>query len=270
MSGADPLGLDPETMRELGYRTVDLLVDWLHDDEAPPLRRARPSELQARLSGPLPAEGTPFEEILAALEHDVLPFGSRVFHPSFFAFIPGSGTWPGALGDFVASAANVYAGSWMESAGVVPARARGHALVRGVDRPPADRRGPARQRWVGGERDGAGLRARAAGRRDGAEPRRLPPRPGSLVARAGGPRAGLRAGSAARPSRGRRAPAAAAACSPVRWRPTPPRGSGRCSSRPAAGRRTPAPSIRSPSSPRSRASTAPGSTSTPRTAASRR
>jgi aromatic-L-amino-acid/L-tryptophan decarboxylase len=118
VSAADPLGLDPETMRELGYRTVDLLVDWLADAEAPPLRRARPSELRERLSGPLPAEGTPFEEILAALERDVLPFGSRVFHPAFFAFIPGSGTWPGALGDFVASAANVYAGSWMESAGV--------------------------------------------------------------------------------------------------------------------------------------------------------
>jgi aromatic-L-amino-acid/L-tryptophan decarboxylase len=113
----DPLGLDRETMRELGYRTVDMLVDWLEDADAPPLRRARPSEMRARLSTPLAGEGMPFEEILETLARDVLPFGSRVFHPSFFAFIPGSGTWPGALGDFVASAANVYAGSWMESAG---------------------------------------------------------------------------------------------------------------------------------------------------------
>jgi aromatic-L-amino-acid/L-tryptophan decarboxylase len=105
-------------MRELGYRTVDMLVDWVEDPDAPPLRRAQPSEMRARLSQPLAAEGTPFEEILATLASDVLPFGSRVFHPSFFAFIPGSGTWPGALGDLVASAANVYAGSWMESAGV--------------------------------------------------------------------------------------------------------------------------------------------------------
>jgi aromatic-L-amino-acid decarboxylase len=118
LSAADPLGLDRETMRELGYRTVDMLVDWLENGDAPPLRRARPSELRARLSKPLPAEGTPFEEILSSLADDVLPYGSRVFHPSFFAFIPGSGTWPGALGDLVASAANVYAGSWMESAGV--------------------------------------------------------------------------------------------------------------------------------------------------------
>jgi glutamate/tyrosine decarboxylase-like PLP-dependent enzyme len=95
-----------------------MLVDWLEDASAPPLRRARPSEMRARLSKPLTPERMPFDAILATLADDVLPFGSRVFHPSFFAFIPGSGTWPGALGDLVASAANVYAGSWMESAGV--------------------------------------------------------------------------------------------------------------------------------------------------------
>jgi aromatic-L-amino-acid/L-tryptophan decarboxylase len=104
-------------MRELGYRTVDMLVDWLGDAGAPPLRRATPAEMRDRLSTPLPAEGTAYEEILATLAGDVLPYGSRVSHPGFFAFIPGSGTWPGALGDLVASAANVYAGSWMESAG---------------------------------------------------------------------------------------------------------------------------------------------------------
>src|SRR5438067_13050262 len=112
----DPLGLDPTTMRELGYRTVDMLVDWLEAD-APPLRRATPEELRARLAGPPPNAPQEFDELLAGLRQEVLPFGSRVQHPAFFAFIPGSGTWPGALGDFVASAANVYAGSWMEAAG---------------------------------------------------------------------------------------------------------------------------------------------------------
>ena len=42
---------------------------------------------------------------------------SRLDHPGYFAFIPGCGTWPGALGDFLASALNIYAGSWMEAAG---------------------------------------------------------------------------------------------------------------------------------------------------------
>ena len=44
-------------------------------------------------------------------------FRGRGDHPRFFAFIPYCGTWPGALGDFAASAANVYASSWTESAG---------------------------------------------------------------------------------------------------------------------------------------------------------
>ena len=73
--------------------------------------------MRERLAGPPPEEPRPVEAILAGLGSDVLPFASRVDHPRFFAFIPGSGTWPGALGDFVASACNVYAGSWMESAG---------------------------------------------------------------------------------------------------------------------------------------------------------
>ena len=104
-------------MRELGYRTVDMLVDWLSDADAPPLRRASPEEMRAKLSGPPPDEGRPFEDVLAAVARDVLPYGSRVHHPAFFAFIPGSGTWASAMGDLVASAANVYTGSWMESAG---------------------------------------------------------------------------------------------------------------------------------------------------------
>ena len=36
--------------------------------------------------------------------HDVLPFRARLSHPGFFGFVPSSGTWPGALGDLIASA----------------------------------------------------------------------------------------------------------------------------------------------------------------------
>src|SRR5689334_6778162 len=103
-------------MRQQGYRIVDLLVDRLLAD-GPPLRRATPTEMRERLGGPPPAEPQPLEEVFARLADDVLPFRSRVDHPRFLAFIPGSGTWPAALADFVASACNVYAGSWMESAG---------------------------------------------------------------------------------------------------------------------------------------------------------
>jgi aromatic-L-amino-acid decarboxylase len=113
----DPLGMDAEAMRAIGYRTVDMLVARLTDPSIPPLRRATPADMRARLAGPPPQDGQDFEAIIERLERDVLPFMSRGDHPGFFAFIPFCGTWPGALGDFVASACNVYAGSWMESAG---------------------------------------------------------------------------------------------------------------------------------------------------------
>jgi aromatic-L-amino-acid/L-tryptophan decarboxylase len=103
-------------MRVLGYRTVDALVDWLTDDGQPPLRSATPAEMEARLGGLEPVAG-PFDDALRILFEDVLPFSSRSGHPRFFAYVPFAGTWPGALGDFVASACNVYAGSWQESAG---------------------------------------------------------------------------------------------------------------------------------------------------------
>jgi aromatic-L-amino-acid/L-tryptophan decarboxylase len=116
VAGDDPLALDRETMRQLGYRTVDLLVDWL-EREAPPLQRAAPAEMRRRLEGPPLEEPQPFERILEGLERDVLPFASRDGHPRFFGFVPFAGTWPGALGDLIASACNLYVGSWMESAG---------------------------------------------------------------------------------------------------------------------------------------------------------
>jgi aromatic-L-amino-acid/L-tryptophan decarboxylase len=115
----DPLGLDSQTMRELGYRTVDLLVERLERERGgPPLRRATPTEMRERLHGPPPELPEPFDEILERLERDVLPFASRDGHPRFFGFVPFAGTWPGALGDLIASGSNLYAGSWMESAGV--------------------------------------------------------------------------------------------------------------------------------------------------------
>jgi glutamate/tyrosine decarboxylase-like PLP-dependent enzyme len=111
-----PLGLSIEEMRRLGHLTVDALVDRLADPGTP-LSRATPEEMRARLGGPPPEEPQPFEEVLAGLGRDVLDFAARGDHPGFFAFIPYCGTWPGALGDFVASACNLYASSWMESPG---------------------------------------------------------------------------------------------------------------------------------------------------------
>jgi hypothetical protein len=65
----DPLGVDLETMRRLGYQTVDLLVDrWVGLGEQPVLGRGTPAELASRLQGPAPQGPQSFERILEQLD----------------------------------------------------------------------------------------------------------------------------------------------------------------------------------------------------------
>ncbi len=114
----NPLGLDPETMRRLGYQTVDMLVDRLTAvAEGPVIRRADRPEMERRLREPTPEVAQGFDEILGRLGTDVLPFASVTGHPRYFAFIPGCPTWPASLGDLIASVSNIENSSWLESAG---------------------------------------------------------------------------------------------------------------------------------------------------------
>jgi aromatic-L-amino-acid decarboxylase len=111
------LAIGAEEMRALGYRTIDLLVDRLTGDPGPVLRAGTPEELRARLASPPPDEPAEFEEILATLERDVLPFVARISHPGYLAYIPGEGTWPGVLGDLIAGALNVDTCWWLGASG---------------------------------------------------------------------------------------------------------------------------------------------------------
>ena len=117
------LTLDADVMRALGYRVIDDIVariDGLGD--GPAWRGAEPAELAPRLVRPPPERpGAPPDEAFAAaldrLRADVLAYGVRVDHPRFFAFVPGAPTWPGVLGDVIAAGYDVFAGTWLGSAG---------------------------------------------------------------------------------------------------------------------------------------------------------
>jgi glutamate/tyrosine decarboxylase-like PLP-dependent enzyme len=114
----DPLALDRETMRRMGYLVVDRLVDridGLRDERV--LTTASRAELAARIDEPPSDAAGTFEGLIDRLERDVLPFVGHFDHPRCFAYIPGSGTWPSALGDLIASATNIDSGAWREAAG---------------------------------------------------------------------------------------------------------------------------------------------------------
>ena len=113
-----PLAMDIEAMRRAGYATVDMLVARLADPETDPvLRRAGAAEMRARLGGPPPEQAGDYGAVLARVVTDVLPYAARTDHPGYFAFVPSFTTWPAALAELMAAAANPYCGAWMESAG---------------------------------------------------------------------------------------------------------------------------------------------------------
>src|SRR5215472_5279934 len=110
--------MDIEAMRRAGYATVDALVARLANPEADPvLRRATAAGLRSRLDGPPPDQPADYAAVLARVLSDVLPYAARTDHPGYLAFIPSFTTWPAALAELTAAAANVYCGAWMESAG---------------------------------------------------------------------------------------------------------------------------------------------------------
>lgn len=113
----DPLELGPEQMRELGYRTIDLLVGRLTDPAMAAMTRGSAAKLGDRIGRSLPGSGRAWAEVLDELDEGVITFMSRLAHPGYFAFIPASSTFPGALGDLIASALDIDAGSWSSASG---------------------------------------------------------------------------------------------------------------------------------------------------------
>ena len=118
MRPKSPLDFDAETMRHMGYRVVDTLVDyWQRLPELPLGKRPSPEALAPLLSEPTPQTPQPFEAVLNAFLQTVLPNIVKVDHPRYFAFVPAPNDYVGVLADFLAAGMNIFVGTWMVGAG---------------------------------------------------------------------------------------------------------------------------------------------------------
>jgi len=122
MSPARPpnprLELTPQQMRALGYRVVDLIADHfarVHEKRVG--TKGDPARLRPALLEPIPENPKTEDEIFARLNADVLPNIMNLFHPRFFAFVPGPANFVSAMGDALASGFNVFNGSWLGGSG---------------------------------------------------------------------------------------------------------------------------------------------------------
>ena len=112
------LELTPSEMREHGYRVVDQIVQHLSTlAEQRVGAKADPARLLTMYNNPVPEQGADFAEVLDQLERDILQNTMHVNHPRFFAYVPGPGNFVGAMADALASAYNVFAGTWISGSG---------------------------------------------------------------------------------------------------------------------------------------------------------
>jgi len=81
------MSLDPEYIRTLGYRIVDIIVRDIADPTRrppfPPLQS--PEKLESVFGGPLPRKGMDPEEILHTIEQEFLPASGNHNHPCLMA-----------------------------------------------------------------------------------------------------------------------------------------------------------------------------------------
>ena len=112
------LELDDATMRRMGHRVADLVVDHLGSLRDQPAQQSLSRrETESLIGGPPSDEGREFDELVAFLCERVFPYHAREPHPHFMGYIPSSPTFPAVVGDWIAAGYNFFAGVWTVASG---------------------------------------------------------------------------------------------------------------------------------------------------------
>ena len=113
------LKLSPETMRSLGYRVVDMLVEHFEglpsQSAVPP--KGEPTVLRTLLDEPLPQMGTDINHLLDQVVQDIFGYIGHVDHPRFFAFVPSPNNFVSVMADALVAGFTPFAGTWLEASG---------------------------------------------------------------------------------------------------------------------------------------------------------
>ena len=105
----DQLKLHSDEMREMGYRIIDMLVDYTGAQAQFPVTRALDHATFAEiLEESLPEESSDWRDVLEQFERQVLTTIDHLDHPRFFAYIPSSSNFVGAMADALASGYNIF------------------------------------------------------------------------------------------------------------------------------------------------------------------
>lgn len=98
--------LDPpdwDEMRDTAYKVVDDAVAHLRDLRDRPLWQDMPPAVRAYFKSPLPMAPSPLNDVYAELQANLIPYPMGNIHPRFWMWYMGSGSFTGALGEFLAA-----------------------------------------------------------------------------------------------------------------------------------------------------------------------
>jgi len=105
--------LDPkdwESVRVLGHRMVDDVLDYLKTVRDRPVWQHAPDPVKAHFRKPLPLDPQPSEEIYEEFLENVLPYPIGNTPPRFWGWVFGTGTVLGALAELLAASMNTNSG----------------------------------------------------------------------------------------------------------------------------------------------------------------
>jgi aromatic-L-amino-acid decarboxylase len=116
LAGDPPEPMSAEEFRRHGRAVVDWIADyWERVEELPVQSRAAPGALRAALPAAPPAQGEPFEAVLADVERLVLPGITHWQSPHFFGYFPANSSPPAVLGELLSAGLGVQGMLWSTS-----------------------------------------------------------------------------------------------------------------------------------------------------------
>jgi aromatic-L-amino-acid decarboxylase len=105
-----------EEFRRHGRAVIDWIADYYARIETlPVLSRAEPGSVRALLPPEPPAQGEPFDRLLADVDRVLLPGVTHWQSPGFFAYFPANTSGPAILGDLLSSGLGVQGMLWVTS-----------------------------------------------------------------------------------------------------------------------------------------------------------
>lgn len=94
------------TMRELGHKMVDDMVDFLQDIPDKPVWKPIPPNVKDSMNENIPLFSEDIYKVYDEFKQNILPYPKGNIHPRFFAWVQGSGSLLGAYSDMLASTMN--------------------------------------------------------------------------------------------------------------------------------------------------------------------